>query len=48
MGILGVISFIFFVIILLTSKSPLVTGVSSDLTFLINPFFLRSKEIFPA
>ena len=41
-------SVILFVIILFTSKSPLLTGVLSDLIFLTNPFFLNSNEIFPA
>ena len=44
----GVNSDIFFVKILLTSKSPLLTGVLSDLISLMRPFFLRSIEIFPA
>ena len=47
-GMFGVNWFIFSVIILFTSKSPLVTGVSSDLIFFLRPFFLNSIEIFPA
>ena len=34
--------------ILFTSRSPLLTGVLSDLIFLVKPFFLNSSEIFPA
>ena len=44
----GVISLIFLVKILLTSISPLVTGVLSGLISLINPFFLNSNDISPA
>ena len=40
-GISGVTSEIFFVIILLTSKSPLLTGVLSDLISFFSPSFLR-------
>ena len=47
-GISGVISLIFLVRMLFTSISPLVTGVLSDLIFLINPFFLSSIAISPA
>jgi hypothetical protein len=47
-GILGVIFFILLVIILLTSKSPLLTGVLSDFISLINPFSRSSNEISPA
>ena len=39
---------IFLVKILLTSISPFVTGVLSDLISFFNPFFLNSRAIFPA
>ena len=47
-GRLGVISEIFLVIKSLTSKSPLLTGVLSDLIFLIRPFSLSWRDKFPA
>ena len=47
-GIWGVILEIFLVKILLTSISPFVTGVLSDLISFFNPFFLNSRAIFPA
>ena len=47
-GIFGVNSDILLIKILLTSKSPLLTGVLSDFISLVRPFSLRSKEIFPA
>ena len=47
-GTFGVNRLIFFIKISLTFKSPLLTGVLSDLIFFINPFFLSSKEISPA
>ena len=46
--IFGVTSEIFFVIILLTSKSPLLTGVLSDLISFCNPFSLRASASSPA
>ena len=47
-GMLGVSSAIFLVIILLTSRSPLVTGVLSSLIFLVRPLSLKSNDTFPA
>ena len=47
-GISGVISEIFFVINLLTSKSPLLTGVLSDLISFFNPFSLSDSDNSPA
>ena len=47
-GICGVNSEIFFVNILLTSISPFVTGVLSDLISFFNPLFLNSKATLPA
>ena len=47
-GISGVSVEIFFVNILLTSISPFVTGVLSDLISFFNPFFLNSKATLPA
>ena len=47
-GISGVISDIFFVINLLTSRSPLLTGVLSDLISFFNPFSLREIDKSPA
>ena len=47
-GISEVSSFILFVIILLTSKSPFVTGVLSDLIVSFKPFFLKSIDNSPA
>ena len=47
-GISGVISDIFFVINLFTSRSPLLTGVSSDLISFFNPLSLREIDKFPA
>ena len=45
---LPIISEIFFVINLLTSKSPLLTGVLSDLISFFNPFSLRDSDKSPA
>ena len=47
-GISGVISEIFCVINLLTSRSPLLTGVLSDLISFFNPFSLREIDKSPA
>ena len=47
-GISGVILEITFEIRLFTSKSPLLTGVLSDLTFFIKPFFLNPIDKSPA
>ena len=47
-GISGVISLSLLVIILLTSKSPLVTGVLSSFIIFFKPFSLNSRAISPA
>ena len=47
-GISGVIFRYFFVINLLTSKSPLLTGVLSDLISFFNPSSLREIDKSPA
>ena len=47
-GISGVISFSLLVIILLTSKSPLVTGVLSSFIIFSKPLSLNSRAISPA
>jgi hypothetical protein len=47
-GISGVISDIFLVINLLTSRSPLLTGVLSDFISFFKPFSLRDIDKSPA
>ena len=47
-GILGVIFDNLLVINLLTSKSPLLTGVLSDLISLVKPLSLKVRESSPA
>ena len=47
-GIFGVMSDMFLVINLFTSRSPLLTGVLSDFISFFKPFSLRDIDISPA